>query len=157
MRPFKSKTNGMGVRFIEPLPESLLLKALANNIRKLMKETEAKKLLEERHQKAESELEETKRLAALGRYVERILFEVSNPVLTLFAKLETIKTKMSEHKRILEEHEETNKEELKKIIAEFDRSCDTIDKILKDYRIISELAKIVEDDGESLERKLKKE
>ncbi|MFB0521297.1 MAG: PilZ domain-containing protein [Desulfatiglandales bacterium] len=157
MRPFKSKTNGMGVRFIEPLPESLLLKALANNIRKLMKETEAKKLLEERHQKVESELEETKRLAALGRYVERILFEVSNPVLTLFAKLETIKTKMSEHKRILEEHEETNKEELKKIIAEFDRSCDTIDKILKDYRIISELAKIVEDDGESLERKLKKE
>ncbi len=60
---FKSRSNGMGVRFIEPLPEDVLLYALADNVRKLMKETEAKGLLEERLEKLESELEETKRLA----------------------------------------------------------------------------------------------
>ncbi len=62
IRPFKSKSNGMGVQFIEPLPEDVLLYALADNVRKLMKESEAKGLLEERIEKLESELEETKRL-----------------------------------------------------------------------------------------------
>jgi signal transduction histidine kinase len=154
IQPFKSKTNGMGVKFIDPLPESLLLNALAHNFRKLVKETEAKGLLEERVEKLESELEEAKRLAALGRCVEKILFDISNPILTLSGNLEIIKTKMYEHKRMLEEHEETNKEEFKEIVTEFDKSCDKIDQILKDYKIISELAKIVGDDRETLERKL---
>jgi hypothetical protein len=40
VQPFKSKGNGMGVQFIEPLPEDVLLYALADNVRKLMKETD---------------------------------------------------------------------------------------------------------------------
>jgi hypothetical protein len=38
---FKSKRNGMGVQFIEPLPEDVLLYALADNVKRLMKESEA--------------------------------------------------------------------------------------------------------------------
>ena len=56
IRPFKSKSNGMGVKFIDPLPEPLLLNALADNVRRLMKESEAKGLFEERVEKVESEL-----------------------------------------------------------------------------------------------------
>jgi hypothetical protein len=63
---------------------------------------------------------------------------------------------MYEHKRMLEEHEETNKEEFKEIVTEFDKSCDKIDQILKDYKIISELAKIAGHDRETLERELKR-
>ncbi len=69
IQPFKSKTNGMGVKFIDPLPEDLLLYALAHNFRKLVKETEAKGLLEETVKKLESQLEKTQRLAALGRWL----------------------------------------------------------------------------------------
>jgi len=155
IQPFKSKKNGMGVQFIEPLPESLLLSALTNNVQKLIKESEAKEQLEERVEKLESELEETKRLAALGHCVEKILFELCNPILTLSGQLEIIKTKMYEHKRMLEEHEETNKKEFKRIITEFDKSCIEINKMLKDYKIISELANIAEEDTETLERKLR--
>jgi len=156
MQPFKSKGNGMGVRFIEALSESLLLNALANNVRKLMRETEAKNLLEEKVEKLESELERVKRLVALGRCAEEILLELSIPILTLSKKLEMIKTKMHKHKRMLEGHEETNKEEFKSIATEFDNCHKEIDQILKDYKIISEFAKIVEDDGETLERKLQR-
>ena len=156
IQPFKSRENGMGVRFIEPLPESVLLNALANNVQKLIKETEVKKVLVERAEKLESELEGVKRLAALGRCVEKILFELSNPILTLSGKLETIKRKMHKHKRMLEDHEETNKREFKKITTEFDNCCKKIDRIIKDYKIISELAKMVGDDRETLERKLKR-
>ena len=154
VQPFKSKRNGMGVQFVEPLPESLLLKALANNIKKLIKETESKKALERRVEKLESELEETKRLATLGRCAEKILFDVSNPILTLSGKLEIIKTKMHKHKKMLEEHDEININECKKIIAEFDNYCKNIDQILKDYKIISDLANIVGDDKEGIEKKL---
>jgi C4-dicarboxylate-specific signal transduction histidine kinase len=154
VQPFQSKRNGMGVQFIKPLPESLLLKALANNIKKLIKETESKKALEERVEKLELELEEVKRLATLGRYAEKILFDVSNPILTLSGKLEIIKTKMHEHKKMLEEHGEVNQKECKKHIKEFNDYCKKIDQILKDYKIISELAHIVGDDRETLERRL---
>jgi len=155
IQPFKSKRNGMGVQFVEPLPEALLLRALADNVQKLMKETKAKRLLEERVKKLESESEETKRLAVLGRCTEKILFELSNPILTLSGKLEIIKTKMCKHKGMLEQHEETNKEEFKKAITEFDKCCNKIDKILKDYSVISELVRIAGDDRETLERKLR--
>jgi len=156
MQPFKSNKNGMGIQFMEALPEFLFLSALAYKVQKLLKETQAKRLLEERVEKLESELEETKRLAALGRCVEKILFELSNPILTLFGQLEIIKTKMHTHKRTLEGHGETNKEGFKRITREFDKSCNKIDKILKDYKIISELAHMVGDDRETLERKLQK-
>ena len=154
IHPFKSKRSGMGVQFVEPLPESLLLKALANNIKKLIKETESKKALERRVEKLESELEETKRLATLGRCTEKILFDVSNPILTLSGKLEIIKKKMLEHTKFLEEHGEINQEECKKHIKEFNDYCKKIDQILKDYKIISELAYIVGDDKEGIERRL---
>ncbi len=154
VQPFKSKRNGMGVQFVEPLPESLLLRALANNIKKLIKETESKKSLEKRVENLETELKKLKRLATLGRYAEKILFDVSNPILTLSGKLEIIKEKMHEHKKMLEEHGEVNQEECNKIIAEFDSYCKNIDQILKDYKIISELAHIVGDDREMLEKRL---
>jgi len=154
VQPFKSKSNGMGVRFVEPLSESLLLKALANNIKKLIKETEAKKTLERRVEKLESELEETKRLATLGRCAEKILFDVSNPILTLSGKLTIIKKKMLEHGKMLEEHDEINQKECKKHIKEFNDYCKKIDQILKDYKIISDLAHIVGDDREGIEKKL---
>jgi len=156
IQPFKSKGNGMGVRFVEPLPEDLLLNALAHSYRKLIKETEAKRLLEDRVEKLESELEDAERLGALGRCAEKILFEVSNPILTLSGKLETIKIKMRKHKRMLEGHGEANKEEFKRIITEFNSCRKEIDQILNEYKVISELAKIVEDDGETLERKLQR-
>jgi len=154
IQPFQSKRNGMGVQFVEPLPESLLLKALANNIKKLIKETESKKALERRVEKLETELEEVKRLATLGRCTEKILFDVSNPILTLSGKLEIIKSKMLEHKKMLEEHGEINQEECKKHIKEFNDYCKKIDQILKDYKIISDLAHIVGDDREGIERRL---
>jgi len=156
VQPFKSKSNGMGVQFVEPLPESLLLKALANNIKKLIKETESKKALEKRVEKLESELEERTRLATLGRCAEKILFNVSNPILTLSGKLETIRTKMLKHKKMLEEYDGVSINGSKKIIAEFDNYCKKIDQILKDYKIISDLAHIVGDGREGIERKLMK-
>jgi Tfp pilus assembly protein PilZ len=154
VQPFNSKRNGMGVQFIEPLPESLLLKALANNIKKLIKETESKKVLVKRVEKLESELEQGKRLATLGRCAEKILFEVSNPILSLSGKLEIIKSKMLEHKKMLEEHGEINQEECKKHIKDFNDYCKKIDQILKDYKIISELVHIVGDDREGIEKRL---
>jgi Tfp pilus assembly protein PilZ len=156
VQPFKSKSNGMGVSFIEPLPEDILLNPLAYNYRKLIEETEAKKLLEERVEKLETELEEVKKLAALGRCVEKILFEISNPILTLSGKLETIKRKMHKHRTMLEQHKETNRKAFKRIITEFDNSCKDIDQILKDYKVISGLAHIIRDDRETLEGKLKR-
>ena len=156
IQPFRSKRNGMGVKFIEPLPEASLLSAVAYNVKKLIKEAEVKEVLEERVEELESELERVKRLTALGRYAEKILFDVSNPILTLSGRLETIKTKMHKHKRMLEEHEETNKKEFKGITKEFDNCCKEIDQILKDYKIVSELAHIVEDNSETLERNLKR-
>ena len=154
MQSFKSKRNGMGVHFVEPLPEDILLNALACTYRKLIKETEPKKLLEERVEKLESALEETKRLASLGRCVEKILFEISNPILSLSGNLETLKGRMSVHKAMLEEHGETNKKEFTRITKEFNTCCGEIDKILKDYKIISELAHLAADDRETVKSKL---
>jgi len=156
MQPFKSKTNGMGVNFIEPFSEDLLLYALADNVRKLVKQTEAKGLLGGRVEKLESELEETRTLTALGRCVEKILLELSNPIFTLSGELAILKRKMDKHKRMLEDHEETNKEEFRKMITEFNDCRNKIDQILNEYKIISELAHMAGDDRETLERKLKR-
>jgi hypothetical protein len=150
IQPFKSKRNGMGVKFTGPLPESLLLNALADQYRKLMREIEASKPLTERSEKLELELERAGRFAALARYAEKILPELSSPLLTLSGKLEKLRAKMYQYKRMLEEHGETNKEELKKIVTEFDESRKEIDHILKDYKILSDLGKIIEDNRETL-------
>ncbi len=65
---FKSRSNGMAVQFIEPLPEDILLNALADNVRRLMTESEAKGLLEERVEKLESELEVERDFSSLGQF-----------------------------------------------------------------------------------------
>jgi hypothetical protein len=155
-RHFKSKRNGMGVRLIEPLPESLLLNALANNIKRQIEEGKAKKPVEEKVERLESELKRVRRLVALGSYAERILFELSNPILALSRQLEIIMMKMHEHERRLEEHGETDEKKFKKITRDFDKSCSKIDNILKDYRKISELAHIVRDDRETLQRRMRR-
>ncbi len=110
IQPFRTRRNGMRVRFVKPLPEALLLNAIANNVHRFTKETEAKELLGERVRKLESELKETKRLADLGRCIERILFEVSNPILTLSGQLEVFRMKMDTHERMFEQRE-SNKSE----------------------------------------------
>jgi signal transduction histidine kinase len=155
-QPFKSKRNGMGVRFVEPLPEGLLLRALAYNVKKLMKERDAKKVLEERVDKLEAELEAAERLAMLGRFVEKILFDLSNPILTISGKLALIKAKMDKHKRTFEEQEEITREEFNSIVTELDNDCNEVEQILKGYKTISELAQIVEDDRDTLEKKLRR-
>jgi Tfp pilus assembly protein PilZ len=156
VQPFKSKRNGMGVQFVEPLPESLLLKALANNIKKIIKETESKKALERRVEKLESELEETKRLATLGRCAEKILFDVSNPILTLSGNLAILRRKIDNYKTILEKQKDFTKKDIRKIEKEFSNFRSKIDKIIKDYKAISEMAHMVGDDRQTLERKLKR-
>jgi len=95
-------------------------------------------------------------LAVLGRFVEKILFDLSNPILTISGKLELIKAKMDKHKRTFEEQEVITKEEFKNIVTQLDNDCNEVGQILKGYKIISELAQIVEDDRETLEKKLKK-
>jgi Tfp pilus assembly protein PilZ len=156
VQPFKSKRNGMGVKFIEPLPEILLLNTLAYNVKKLIKENELKEVLEERVKELESELERAKRLAVLGSWVEKILFELSNPILTLSGKLETIQKKMFKHKQVFEDNSETNGEGRKRMAIEFDNWCKEVDHILKEYKIITELAQILRDDRETLEIELKR-
>ena len=154
-QPFKSTSNGMGVRFIDPLPENLLLNALAHDVKKLIKEAEAKRSLEQRLDKLESELEELKRLATLGRYTEKILFDVSNPILTLSEKLERIRARIHAHGRTVETHGGSNREEFKRVVSEFDNCCKEVAQILKGYKIISKLAHIGGDDKEPLEKRLK--
>jgi Tfp pilus assembly protein PilZ len=153
--PFKSKRAGMGIQFFEPLPENVLLNALADTTKKLTRESEVKKQLEEQVEELKQELKEKERLTALGRCLEKIIFELTNPILTLSGTLEVIRVKMYNHKRRLEEHAETNKEELTKIADEFDAYCKTIDRILKDYKIITELEQIAGYKGEDLEKILR--
>ena len=74
--------------------------------------------------------------------------------MTLSGKLEIIKSKMLEHRKMLEEHDGVSINGSKKIIEEFDNYCKKIDRILKDYKIISELAHIAGDDREGIERRL---
>lgn len=154
--PFKSKKNGMGVRFVEPLTEDLLLRALAYNVKNLIKDSEAKRLLEQKVDKLEVELDSEKRLAVLGRFVEKIIFDLSNPILAISGKLDLIKSKMDRHRRSFEEREEITKEEFKEMLAELDNDCREVDQILRGYKVIAELAQIVEEDRDTLEKRLKK-
>ena len=153
---FRSKNNGMGVRFEHQLPEMLLLHALTVDVRKLIRENEGKKVLEERLDRLESELEGVKSLAALGSGVEKVLFELANPILTLSGKMELIENKMLQHKRLFEENETSRDEKLEQAADDFDYCFKEIDHILSDYRRISELARIGGDERETLEEKLKR-
>jgi hypothetical protein len=63
---------------------------------------------------------------------------------------------MHRHKTAFEEQDTITKEEFSSIVAGIDNDCKEIDETLKGYKIISELAQIVEDDRESLEKKLKR-
>lgn len=156
IQTFKSKRNGMGVKFIEPIPEDVLLNALADNVGKLTKETELKRKVEKKVEELESELEETKKLAMLGSCAEKFLSDLSRPIFTLSMKLHNIKREMNKYKKLLEAHEETNKAELKSIIREFANHYKEIDQIIKDYKVLSKLAHMLEDNRHTLEWKLKK-
>ena len=92
----------------------------------------------------------------MGGCVEQILSEVSSPILTLSTKLELIRANMQAHKRMLKEHERGNQEEFEDMVREFDTCCKDVDRILKGYKIISELTHIGEEDREGLEKRLKK-
>jgi Tfp pilus assembly protein PilZ len=156
IQAFKSKRNGMGVKFIEPIPEDVLLNALADNVGKLMKETVLKRKVEKEVEELESELEETKKLATLGGCAEKFLSDLSRPIFTLSMELDTMKREMKKYKKLLEAHEETNNAELKNIIREFANCHKEIDQTIKDYRVISNLAYILRDNGHPFEWKLKK-
>ncbi|GAJ19155.1 unnamed protein product, partial [marine sediment metagenome] len=82
--------------------------------------------LEERVDKLEAELEAEKRFAVLGRFVEKILFDLSNPILTISGKLELIKAKMDKHKRTFEEQDVITKEEFKNIVTQLDNDCSEV-------------------------------
>ena len=156
LQPFRSARNGMGVRFTEPLPEGVLLNAMVDSTRKLLKEAETRKALQETVEQRESELKEAQRLASVGRYAQQILLEVSNPIVTLSGRLELMGAKMDDYKRMLQGHAETNRELFTGIVAEFDRCREQIDHIVRDYGIVSELTRLARDTGASLEEELRK-
>jgi Tfp pilus assembly protein PilZ len=153
--PFKSKRNGMGIQFFEPLPENIFLNALTDTTKRLTRETKAKKELEEKLEKLERELEKTKKLAVLGGCVEKILFELTNPILALSGTLELLQDKLYDYKRSLEEHSDIHKKEHVKIVDELDECCATIDRIMKEYKVISDLAHIAGYRGDKLEKVLR--
>ena len=155
VRPYKSVKNGMGIRFFEDLPESLLLDALTSNVRRLVKESEAKKKLEERLEDLESKLFKAERWSTLGKSVEKILFDISNPLTNLCGKLALIKEKMQQCSRTLEENDDISAGCFKKIIGDFDDSFDDITSILNDYNVISELVRITGEGTEDIEEKIR--
>lgn len=155
LQPFKSIKNGMGVRFLEPLREELLLNSLSSHVMRLVKDSEAKKLLEERVEKFESELKDAEKWAEIGHCTEKILFDISNPLTTLTGKLGLIKEKMHVHRLMLEENCGTNCSKLKGITDVFDDCYNDIIQIVNDYSSISRLIRIMGDEKKDLEDKLK--
>jgi len=153
VQPFKSSRNGMGVRFSEPLSEALLLNALSSSVRRLAKESEAKKQLDQRVQELESELEDAERWAIIGRCTEKILFDISNPLIAMSGHLELIRERMQEHITVIEEKCKGNG--LKNIIVDCNSCLNDINSMLKDYTSISELIRITGDDRKDLEEKMK--
>lgn len=151
---FKSKRNGMGVQFLEPLPDNIFLNALGDTARKVTREIEARKSLEEKLEHLQWELEEAKRLTALGSFAEKILFEVTNPILTLSETLELFREKLHTPQRRLEEHPEKHRKELIDGAGMLAECCTTIDWIVKKYQVISDLAHIAGYSGEKLEKHL---
>jgi Tfp pilus assembly protein PilZ len=156
IHPFKSKQNGMGVKFVESLPEDVLLNALIDSTRKLVWESKAKKALEERAERLEIELEQLKRLATLGRYIDKIFHELSNPIMALSGRLEIIQAEITKYKKILQEHDTANIKECGTIIKDLESNYKNIATTLKEYDILSELMQIVSDKGEALEERLAK-
>lgn len=155
MQPFKSIKNGMGVRFFEPLTEELLLNSLSSNVMRLVKDSEAKKLLEERIGKLESDLEDAERLAEIGRCTEKILFDISNPLITLSGKLELIKEKMHAHRLMLEEYCDSNCSKIKEIADDFDGAYNDIIELVDDYSSVSQLIRILGDEKKEIKEMLR--
>jgi len=153
LQPFKSIKNGMGVRFLEPLAEELLLNSLSSNVMRLVKDSEAKKLLEEKVEKLESELEDAERSAIIGRCTEKILFDISNPLIAMSGHLELIRDRMEKQIRVIAEKCKGNG--LKNVTMECEMCLNDINSMLKDYTSISELIRITGDDRKDLEEKLK--
>lgn len=155
LQPFKSAKNGMGVHFSEPIPETMLLNTLSSNVRRLVKEKEAKKELEERVNRLESELEDMKRLADLGRYTEKLLQNITNPLISLYGRFELIKNRIGNYLKVIEETcAEHNNNGLRSLKTDCEMCLKDINSMLDDYRSISELIHVTGDDRKDLEDEL---
>jgi len=155
IQPFKSLKNGMGVRFSDPLPEGSLLNTLSSSVRRLVKEKEAKKELEEQMKRLEFELEDIKRLADIGRYTEKLLQDISNPLISMYGRFELIRNRITNYAKVIEEKCMGNNNGLKSIKADCEMCLKDINCMLDDYKSISELIRVTGDDRKDLEEELK--
>lgn len=155
MQPFKSARNGMGIHFSEPLSEVLLLNALSSNVRRLVKEKEAKKQLEEQVKKLESEMEDAERWAVIGRCTEKILLDISNPLIAMSGRFELIRERMQAQIKLIAEKCTGNNNGINSMTKECEMCLNDINAMLNDYNAISELIRITGDDKNDLEEKLK--
>ncbi|MEA3359323.1 MAG: PilZ domain-containing protein [Thermodesulfobacteriota bacterium] len=153
VQPFKSSRNGMGIHFSDPLSEALLLNTLSSNVRRLARESEAKKQLDKRVAELESELEDAERWAVIGRCTEKILFDISNPLTAMSGHLELIRDRMEKQIGVIAEKCKGNG--LKNVTMDYEMCINDINSMLKDYASISELIRITGDDRKDLEEKLK--
>lgn len=154
VQPFKSLKNGMGIYFPEPLPEGNLLNILSASVRRLVKEKEAKKELEEQVKRLEFELEDIKRFADIGRYTEKLLHDISNPLISMYGRFELIRNRITNYVKVIEEKCNGNNNGLRSIKADCEMCLKDINSMLDDYRSISELIRVTGDDRKDLEDEL---
>ena len=150
LKPYKSVRNGMGIKFVEKLPENLLLDALTFNVQRLVKENNQRKKLEKRLEELELSLYKAKIWSALGERVEKIMVDISNPLTGLCKNLGLIKDKIQLCKNRIERQSGNKDKEaacLKNIMDELGNSSQDISSILADYNLILELINISSEKG----------
>jgi Tfp pilus assembly protein PilZ len=155
VQPFKSPKNGMGIRFSEPLPEGSLLNTLSSSVTRLVKEKEAKKELEEQIKRLEFELEDLKGLADLGRYTEKLLQSISNPLTSMYGRFELIRNRLGNYLKVIEEKCMGNNNGFRNVKKDCEMCLKDIDCMLDNYKEISELIRITGDNRKDLEVELK--
>jgi Tfp pilus assembly protein PilZ len=156
VQPFKSPKNGMGIHFSKPISGALLLNALSSNVRRLVKERDAKKELEEHLERLESELEDLQRLADVGRCSEKLLHNISNPLISMSGRFELIRDRVRNAITVIEEKCTKDNTGLKNIKTDCEMCLNDISSILHDYNSISELIRTTGDDMKNLEDELKR-
>ena len=132
-----------------------MLNALSSSVRRLVKETEAKKQLEEQVKKLESEMEDAERWAVIGRCTEKILLDISNPLIAMSGRFELIRERMRTHIKLIAEKCKGDNNGLKSLTMECEMCLNDINAMLNDYNAISELIRMTGDDRKDLEEKLK--
>jgi len=155
VQPFKSPKNGMGIQFSKPISEDLLLNALSSNVRRLVKEKELKKELEEHVHRLESELEDLQRLADVGRCTEKLLHNITNPLISISGRFELIRNRVRNAITVIEEKCKKENNGLKNIKADCEMCLKDINSMLDDYNSISKLIRTTGDNREDLEDTLK--